>query len=100
MRLTLQKGVYCEYHNDTTVALALAQSEDGTLHVLTAIAAAADELANYGSIGQDVEVEQIPPPAQVANLVHRCVREYRWDWGLTPDDCDILFGKVKVLVAA
>lgn len=97
MQLTLKKNVYCEYHNDITVALVLAESEDGELHVLTALDKAATELADYGAIGQVVEVEESLPPDGLADLLHRCVREYRWDWGLTPDDCDILFGKVKVL---
>lgn len=57
------------------------------------------ELSDYGSVGQSVEVEESLPPDGLANLLHRCVREYRWDWSLTPDDCDILFGKVKVLAA-
>lgn len=100
MQLTLKKNVYCEYlDGDITIALVLAESEDGDLHVLTAIDKAATELANYGSIGQAIEVEAGLPPDGLAATLHRCVREYRWDWGLTPDDCDILFGKVKVLAA-
>lgn len=99
MQLTLQKNVYCEYHKDITIALVLATSETGDLHVLTAMDQAATELANYGSIGKTVEVEATLPPDLFADLLDRCVREYRWDWGLTPDDCDILFGRVKVLAA-
>lgn len=61
IKLTLQKNVYCAFHNGTTVAMVLAESEAGALHVLTATGASADTLANYGSIGEAIEVEATRP---------------------------------------
>jgi hypothetical protein len=91
MRITLMKDPSCVFVGDETITLIEAKL-DGKSIVLAAIKDAAADLANYGVNGSSVEVEPDLPPVAMEASVYQAVREYRWDWGLTPD-CKMLFAK-------
>lgn len=102
-KLTLKKDVSVVY-GEPDIALVLAEAE-ADVFVLVATGNFAAQLANYAKIGDEIEVEAyeveaFAPASDVLSRIDQAYREYRWDWGLTPDDCSLLLGKVKVPVAA
>lgn len=94
-KITLKKDVSVVY-GDPDIALVLAESEDAVF-VLVATDNSAAQLASYAKVGDEIEVEEITPSSNVLPRIDQAYREYRWDWGLTPDDCNILVAQVKVL---
>lgn len=98
LKLTLKKDVSAIY-GEPDIALVLAESEQNTF-VLVATGESAAQLASYSKMGDEIEVEEFTPTADVLPKIDQAYREYRWDWGLTPDDCTVLIAQVKVPVAA
>lgn len=97
LKLTLKKDVSVVY-GEPDIALVLAESEDDVF-VLVAAGSSAAQLANYAKVGDEIEVERIAPSSDLLPRIDQSYREYRWDWGLTPDDCNLLVAQVKVLAA-
>jgi hypothetical protein len=95
MQVTLFRDACCVFVEDETITMVEAKLGDDSV-VLAAIGDAATELANYGFIHSIVEVESGLPPSQWSDRVYQAVREYRWDWGLTPDHEMLFATTVKI----